>query len=108
MLLHSGRNILTLVVGFVVFAAVFQTKILACNTVAEALVSPLAQIRGVEEVGHLAVEPILMLGGIKCLFFGKFPEIFETDVTPFACILQMFLQSLVHLAIALFIHMRLQ
>ena len=58
MLLHSGRNILTLVVGFVVFAAVFQTKILACNTVAEAFVSPLAQIVGIEEVWLLTLEPV--------------------------------------------------
>ena len=49
-LLHDGRYVLTLVVCLVVGTAVLQAEVFTCNTVAEAFVSPLAQIVGIEEV----------------------------------------------------------
>ena len=49
-LLHGGRDVLTIVVCLVVGTAVLQAEVFTCNTVAEAFVSPLAQIVGIEEV----------------------------------------------------------
>ena len=57
-LLHGGRYVLTIVVCLVVGTAVLQAEVFTCNTVAEAFVSPLAQIVGIEEVWLLTIEPV--------------------------------------------------
>ena len=47
-----------LIVSLIVVSTVLQAKVLASNTIAEAFVSPLAQIVGIEEVWLLTIEPV--------------------------------------------------
>jgi len=47
-------------VHFVFFTTILQTEIFAGDTIAEALVSPLALVVLVEEVRHLTLEPVFV------------------------------------------------
>ena len=59
-LLHGVADVLALVVGLVVVAAVAQAEVFACQCVGHALVGPLAQEGGVPEVGGLLpLHPII-------------------------------------------------
>jgi len=54
------RNIVLLIESFVFFTTILQTEIFAGDTIAEALVSPLALVVLVEEVRHLTLEPVFV------------------------------------------------
>lgn len=53
--MKENINIVLLIESFVFFTTILQTEIFAGDTIAEALVSPLALVVLVEEVRHLTL-----------------------------------------------------